>query len=363
MYEPQFLVLLCCCIGTATLIPSGARGDVNHVEVKLDKYHSNSTWVSSLLHRDRKLLPSYTQSAIISKYITVDQHGQGQYATIQAAVDSIPDKNTKWVYIQINAGIYIEKVTIPYTKPYIIFQGAGRTSTVISWNDRASSYGTADSATFSANAASFVARGIGFKNAAPTPPPGARGGQAVAVLLGGDMMAFYECGFYGAQDTLFDYQGRHYFKGCYIEGSIDFIFGHGQSTYKECELFVKAEPGYLSGSITAQNREDPHDAGGFVFVDCKIDGTGEVFLGRAWGAYSRVIFMYTYMSSIVAPEGWFDWDNPSRRSTAYYGEYKCYGPGADTSGRVSWSHKLNDEQAQPFLELSYIDGGSWLQES
>ncbi|MCO5575153.1 hypothetical protein L7F22_028950 [Adiantum nelumboides] len=312
MNVPQILTLLCCCIGSMALFASCTQGNVDHKD-NLEAQNHNSTWTASLLGLNRKLLPSYSQSAIISRYITVDQKGKGDYRTIQAALDSIPEQNTQWVYVQINAGVYIEKVTVPYTKPYIIFQGAGRRSTVISWNDRASWDGTADSATFSANAASFVARGMGFKNAAPSPPPGARGGQAVAVLLGGDMMAFYECGFYGAQDTLFDYQGRHYFKGCYIEGSIDFIFGHGQSTYKDCELFVKAEPGYLSGSITAQNREDTQDGGGFVFVDCKIEGTGEVFLGRAWGAYSRVIFMYTYMSSIIAPEGWFDWDIPSRR--------------------------------------------------
>jgi hypothetical protein len=56
-----------------------------------------------------------------------------------------------------------EKVTVPYTKPNIILQGAGRLSTIISWNARASSYGTADSATFSVTANNFVARGIGFK--------------------------------------------------------------------------------------------------------------------------------------------------------------------------------------------------------
>ena len=49
--------------------------------------------------------------------------------------------------------------------------------------------------------------------------------------------------------------------------------------------------------------------------------------------------------------------------TVYYGEYKCYGPGADNSRRVSWSHQLSDSEAQPFLEIDYIDGGSWLQES
>mgnify|MGYP002776877040 FL=1 len=73
---------------------------------------------------------------------------------------------------------------------------------------------------------------VNVQNSAPPPAPGAYGGQAVAVLLNGDKMAFYECGFYGSQDTLFDYEGRHYFKNCYIQGAIDFIFGHGQSLYK-----------------------------------------------------------------------------------------------------------------------------------
>jgi hypothetical protein len=38
--------------------------------------------------------------------------------------------------------------------------------------------------------------------------------------------------FGGAQDTLNDDMGRHYYKGCEIVGSIDFIFGDAQSLYK-----------------------------------------------------------------------------------------------------------------------------------
>eukprot|EP00249_Psilotum_nudum_P030439 c43055_g1_i1 orf=39-1190(-) len=305
---------------------------------------------------------SFHASASVSRYLRVDQRGRGSFRTIQAAVDSVPVGNTQWVYIQIDAGIYHEKVTIPYNKPYVMFQGAGRQASIITWSDTASSEGTADSATFSAMAPNFIAKGMGFRNGAPPPSPGANGRQAVAVLLSGDMMAFYECGFYGAQDTLFDYEGRHYFKGCYIEGSIDFVFGHGQSTYKGCHLYVKAQPGYLSGSITAQNRDDPHDSSGFVFVDCTITGTGEVFLGRAWGSYSRVVFMHTYMSAIVVPQGWYDWGNPQRESTVYYGQYKCSGPGANAAGRVKWSHELSDREAEPFVEINFINGGSWLQE-
>ncbi len=61
-------------------------------------------------------------------------------------------------------------------------------------------------------------------------------GQAVAVLVANDMAAFYACGFYGGQDTLFDFQGRHYYKDCYIEGTVDFIFGDGQSQFIVCDL-------------------------------------------------------------------------------------------------------------------------------
>ncbi len=69
------------------------------------------------------------------------------------------------------------------------------------------------------------------QNTAPHPAPGAAGWQAVALRATGDFAAFYDCGFYGAQDTLYDHKGRHYFHDCYIEGSIDFVFGRGQSLY------------------------------------------------------------------------------------------------------------------------------------
>ena len=70
------------------------------------------------------------------------------------------------------------------------------------------------------------------QNTAPAPMPGMQGWQAAAFRISGDKAYFSGCGFYGAQDTLCDDAGRHYFKECYIEGSIDFIFGNGRSMYK-----------------------------------------------------------------------------------------------------------------------------------
>lgn len=48
--------------------------------------------------------------------------------------------------------------------------------------------------------------------------------------------------------------------------------------------------------------------------------------------------------------------------TAYYGQYKCSGPGATELGRVAWSHELTDAEAAPFLSLSFIDGQDWVSE-
>ncbi|KAG0592489.1 hypothetical protein M758_1G249900 [Ceratodon purpureus] len=290
----------------------------------------------------------------------VSRTGTANFNRIQDAIDNIPEYNEQWVQIDIAAGVYHEKVIIPYNKPFISLQGAGLTSTTIINSETASKSGTADSATFTVWAPNFVARGIGFVNAAPPAKPGAVNGQAVAVLLAADKAAFYGCGMYGGQDTLFDYAGRHYFKDCYISGTIDFIFGNAKSVFKNVELHAMAQDSMISGSLTAQKRSSSNEDTGFVFIDCKITGTGKVYLGRAWGPYSRTVYINTYMENIIIPEGWQDWGSSQRQKTVYYGQFQCSGPGSDQSKRVAWSHELSDSEASQYMQLSWIDGQTWL---
>jgi hypothetical protein len=47
-------------------------------------------------------------------------------------------------------------------------------------------------------------------------------------------------------------------------------------------------------------------------------------------------------------------------STVFYGQYKCFGPGANQANRAAWSHELTDAQAAPFMSLGYIDGSLWV---
>uniref|UniRef100_A0A453AMY6 pectinesterase n=1 Tax=Aegilops tauschii subsp. strangulata TaxID=200361 RepID=A0A453AMY6_AEGTS len=114
------------------------------------------------------------------------------------------------------------------------------------------------------------------------------------------------------------------------------------------------------GALTAQNRQSMLEDTGFSFVGCRVTGSGALYLGRAWGTFSRVVFAYTYMDDIIVPRGWYNWGDPSRELTVFYGQYKCTGPGASYSGRVSWSRELTDEEAKPFISLSFIDGTEWI---
>jgi hypothetical protein len=50
------------------------------------------------------------------------------------------------------------------------------------------------------------------------------------------IISFGACKFLGAQDTLYDHIGRHDYKDCYIEGSVDFIFGNAISLFEGCHV-------------------------------------------------------------------------------------------------------------------------------
>ncbi|XP_052182406.1 probable pectinesterase 53 isoform X2 [Diospyros lotus] len=319
-------------------------------------------FVGSLKHSlfrtaKNKLSPSYT--------LTVDKNpAAGDFTTIQAAIDSLPFVNLFRVVIKVHAGVYSEKVSIPPLKSFVTVQGAGAEKTIVQWGDTAMTrgpngkpLGTFASATFAVNAPYFIAKNITFKNTTPLPAPGAMGAQAVAFRISADTAAFVGCRFLGAQDTLYDHVGRHYYKDCYIEGSVDFIFGNALSLFEGCQVHAIAR---VTGAVTAQGRKSLLEESGFSFVRCKVTGSGALYLGRAWGPFSRVVFAYTYMDNIIIPQGWHNWGDPNRELTVFYGQYKCTGPGARFAGRVSWSRELTDEEAKPFISLSFVDGAEWI---
>ncbi|XP_058002179.1 probable pectinesterase 29 [Hevea brasiliensis] len=246
-----------------------------------------------------------------------------------------------------------EKVKIPYDKPYIILKGEGKRRTLIVWGDH---YSTSQSPTFMSLADNVIVRSISFVNTYNFLHFYNRMAPAVAAMISGDKSAFYRCNFVGVQDTLWDDQGRHYFKACTIQGAVDFIFGSGQSIYEGCTIKVLG-----GGFITAQGRDSPNDSNGFVFKGCNIFGTGLTYLGRPWRGYSRVIFFKCYFANVIQPTGWNSWNYVGQENQITYAEYGCYGPGADSRQRVNWMKKLSLQAINELTSMSFINSENWIQ--
>ncbi|KAJ9678669.1 hypothetical protein PVL29_020757 [Vitis rotundifolia] len=293
------------------------------------------------IHSDKSQLASWFRNGIQNyklrttrRWIQPYKNGGGNFNTVMAAVNSVPASNTQHVIIWIGGGEYEEKIKIDRNKPFITFYGSPEDMQKLSFDGTAAKFGTVDSATLIVESDYFMAVNIIVINSSPRPDRKRKGAQAVALRESGDKAAFYNCRLIGFQDTRCDDRGRHFFHGCYVEGNVDCIFGSSKSLYLD---------------------------NGYSFVHCTLSGTGgNTFLWRAWMSRPRVVFSYTFMTSVVSPLGWSDNIQPEHDSLVFYGEYKCMGPEADASKRPKFTKELNDNGARPFITLNYIDASTWL---
>jgi len=287
----------------------------------------------------------------------VAQDGSGDFSTVQEAIDAVPHLRKNRTTIYIKSGIYKEKLLLPSTKTNVTFIGEKVETTILTYDDYASKknrfaedIGTSGSASFFIYGDGFEACNITFENSAGPV------GQAVAVRVDGDKVKFENCRFNGNQDTLYlhDKQSRQYYKNCYIEGTVDFIFGWSTAWFEDCTIFCKS-PGFITAASTEQGASF-----GFVFKNCMITGSSEkgtVFLGRPWRPYAQTVFIDCEMSEVIQAEGWDPWRSEEKKKTAFYAEYGSSGTGANSAQRVEWSHQLTDEEAQKYTMENVL--GNW----
>lgn len=290
-------------------------------------------------------LPAASQISHSIADFVVATDGSGDFRTVQEAVNAVPAFRKKRTIIFIKAGIYKEKLIVPPTASELSLVGEDAQNTIITYDDYAArknrfgeEMGTTSSSTCFIFADGFEAYHLTFENSAGPV------GQAVAVRIDGDRVKFENCRFLGHQDTLYSFgkASRQYYKHCYIEGTVDFIFGWSAALFDSCTIFCKA-PGYITAASTEQGA-----VMGFVFRHCNITGSapeGSVYLGRPWRPYAQTVFVECSLSDVIRPEGWHNWNKPDAEKTAFYGEYNNSGPGAAVSERVSWAQRLNPRQA------------------
>jgi pectinesterase len=301
-------------------------------------------------------------SAAMAARISV---GAAEYATLQGAVDALPETGGE---IQLAPGTYRGKVNIG--RAHVRLRGTGRAAgeVIVVWGDaHATVGGTIKSATLTVSGDDFSAENLTVRNDFVW--QGNEGSQAVALAVTGDRAVFHRVRLLGAQDTL--YAGsrkcaaepcpvsRQYFRDCYIEGHVDFIFGDANAFFDRCEIHALAHPEIM---ITAHSRTAPEQEKAYVFDRCRITaeaGARTIYLGRPWRDYARVIFMNTQMDAPVHPQGWREWTPGSteRLKTAYYAEYRPRGKHASVRQREPWSHQLVAAEARRWHKDVFLAGG------
>lgn len=299
-----------------------------------------------------------------------------------------PDYDITPVTIYIGPGTYREQLLI--TRPKVTFIGAGE-STVLVYGLGAfeempdgGKRGTFRTASVRIDAPDFTARNLTFQNDAGF---GHTVGQALALYVDADRCFFENCRFLGSQDTLFTaplpqkeakpggfkgpgelkprIMGRHYYKDCFIQGDVDFIFGSATAWFEHCEIYSK-KPGdrrppesgeeVCYGYVTAAStfKDVPY---GYVFNKCRLTSDcppHTIYLGRPWREYAKTVFLNCELGEHIHPLGWKDWDKP--HGHFFYAEYNSTGPGAAPTERVDFSHQLTAEDVRDYTIENVLSG-------
>jgi pectinesterase len=301
------------------------------------------------------MLSSASLWAQTKKVVASD--GSGDFTTVQAAIDAVPDSNTKWITIYIKNGIYKETITISTKKSFVKLIGETMKKTIITFDNYASKkdskgkeFGTTGSASVFVDGDNISFENITFENSSGPV------GQAVAVNVRGNKVAFYKCRFLGCQDTLYTKGSTlQYYKDCYIEGTVDFIFGAATALFDRCTLRSKLRGGPVTAAST-----DSGKVFGYVFLNCKLTADapeGSSILGRPWRPFAKTVFIKCEMGKHIKPIGWDNWGKTTNEKTAYYAEYKSKGKGADPRNRLPWSHQLTEAEARQYTVAHIL--GNW----
>ncbi|WP_226480684.1 pectinesterase family protein [Natrinema amylolyticum] len=287
----------------------------------------------------------------------VDPAGDGDYESVQAAIDGAKSFPSDRITIFLRDGVYTEKVTVHSWNPKIDLVGESEDGTIVTHDDHFEKIGRGRNSTFFTYTLKvcgndFRARNLTVRNSA-----GPDKGQAVALHVESDQAVFENCRFVGNQDTVYAAGDgcRQYFDGCHIEGTTDFVFGGSTAVFERCDIHSKADS-YITAASTPQS--EPF---GYVFRDCTLTAdpaVSEVYLGRPWRDHAHVAFIESRMDPHIHLAGWHNWSRPDAEDTVTYAEYDNHGPGAKPADeRVSWSEKLTPAEADAYAIENVLLGG------
>ena len=311
------------------------------------------------------------------------QDGSGDYKTVMEALKALNSRaSAEPATLYIHKGIYKEQITIQ--RPFLTLIGDGPEETVLTYDlyarmpqDDIGKLGTFRSYSCLIDTHDVTVRNLTFENSSGKGPDV---GQALALYADGDRLIFDNCRFLGGQDTLFTaplppkeieangfigpkqsaprITGRHYYRGCYIEGDIDFIFGGATAYFENCEFFCKETGREINSYVTAASTPE-NQRYGYVMAHCRFTGNcpeHSCYLGRPWREYAQVVLLHCEIGAHICEEGWHDWNKSHTHDTVTFAEYQNYGPSADMEKRPDWVKTLTEVEALQYTRQQVLAG-------
>ncbi|KAJ6557886.1 carbohydrate esterase family 8 protein [Mycena capillaripes] len=290
----------------------------------------------------------------------------GEFATLTAALNSLSnDSSSRSIFIF--PGTYAEQIDITRSGPLTIYGYTTDTTTytgnqaIITAGVPASTAGSDDaSGTLRIHKNDFKMYNVHIKN---TFGPGS---QAIAISQYGSRVGLYACGFFGYQDTLYANQGTQVYLKGYIEGAADFIFGRLGLAYFGGNTIAVNGPGCItaSGRQTADNGSYVFNQNTIILASDAVSGaSGNIFLGRPWSDFAKVIFKNTAITAPMNKALWSIWSAAAPQTdNVLFAEFNTTGSGASGAVRPSFATVLTAAQAATYSISSAVgsDYASWV---
>jgi pectin methylesterase-like acyl-CoA thioesterase len=309
-----------------------------------------------------------TTSATVTSTFVVDAIA-GPYNNVTAAIAALPNDSNEYT-IYVKSGTYSEQISITRKGKTILrgettFENDYTQNTVsIEYSNGVLTSANKDEDTPIVNAKNSDGKGlamynIDFKNTYPQTTNTA----ALAADFYGNVQA-YGCSFIGFQDTLLANKGTQVFSNCYIEGSIDFIWGFSTAFFYQSVISTNT----AGSCIAAMSRSSATATGGYVFDNCLVTYTSSYgstyqssWLARPYSTYSRVVYMNSYLDKHINPAGWHIWSTGSPQTDyVTFGEFNNTGPSSWSSSRASFATNLTESQAEAYTLANWIGDTTWL---
>ncbi|MDU1890534.1 MAG: pectinesterase family protein [Dysgonomonas sp.] len=336
-----------------------------------------------------------TAPALTSSTLTVDDDGEADFRTIQAAIDYAAQigKDAK-VTISIKNGIY-EELLYMRGKNNLTIKGESREGVIIRYDNYDAlnpgvgatavrpEFGTGN-ITDGGRAIFLIesSHNIRFEDLTMenVHVKTGNGDQAEVIYfnVGSYTLAFVNCNLISKQDTV-NVKGYCWFYNTLIAGDVDFIWGSPSTAlFEQCEIRSVSSDGYI-----LQARPQSSNAKGFVFLNCSLTkdegvANGTTYLARSSYSssyYDNAAFINCKMDSHIATGGWKvdagKSPNPAIASLESgwkeYGSMNIGGTLLDLSGRqANVQYQLTKTEFEAGYEnrtkiMDAISDHSWMQ--